>query len=571
MFVPNAEDRAYLRRLHGYWRDRHDNPLVIYGRARSRSLGSRTLFFLLFCATALGGLILPWGGWLLAMIFSTGSSYSQLWNTLMPLAVYMFFGVMGSSLVVPYLSLVLFAHGCRDADQLTDLAVTSMSRDEIAFGAVWNGTKAFIILMIPPLIGLTLSAASIPIAYIVEEGLDNDAEILLAIIPVVLMFYIAATVTCAWTFLAVVRCWLCWRKKLVRLFFLPPMIASLWLGIPWMVGFACILGPAFFLLEVVNAANRHEEYVFIGTLNFALLVEIVLVALLSIRILRGAGFLAGEKYFRSLEPVELQEKSWLANEAACRVEAGLRRAANKELHARTGRSYFPFFSSLLGTGGFLLLIALAQTQLFEHFRDGEFLVIFITNLTIWPAMALAVYGFTQARQDRLAAIAGGLIPTIRRFALPFLLYSLIPTTLIIGFSLARSIFNIEEFIVVTLATLLGTISSQAVLLIICAAVLLRYRGALWVAILWWCLSLIFVLSLSMLVHGDSSNSDGLLFWAWVLLFIPGVTLNSIIGFRFWNWMQAIHDRHLRDHPKHAVLSILREDSVESVLEFDGDA
>ena len=572
MFLLSQEDKNYLGRMWHYWRNRRDNPLVIYGRARSRRIGTRALFFLFFCISVLGGLVLPWGGWILAAVFASHNPYGNQMQSLIPLFFYSFFGVMGTCPFLPALSLSLFAHGSNDAAQLTDLAVTATPRSELALGAVWNGVRAYGILIAAPMIGLLAAAVALPVGMLIEEGMDEGWTIVAVGLGTALCC-LAAVVTCLWTLLPAIRCWLAWRGKLAWVFLRPPLIAALWLTVPWTAGIGFIWGAAWLAFEILDFSL--EEFFIIATLACTFVFEILLVIPLTIRLMRGAGFLAGEKYFRILDPAELEDRSWLANEAASRAEGKLRKAAAKELRGRFRMPPLLVSAGLVGAAGALALIWWGEVELARHitrYLEQDFYFASLIWLpVIWPTMAFlpCVY-YLHRKGLRISYISGGLLPTANRLILRFWFYAAGPSVLFLGGTIAGVNSDPAEAIVLSLIAGGLTLVLQLLVLMIAAATWLRFRGRIWVVVVWFWLFFMFLAGMTLVWSDFALDSGFLALVLGTLLFLPGIAAQYLLGFRFLDWIQQIHDRHLRGVPRHVVVDVCDEVLVDR-LDFEADS
>ncbi|MCB2153502.1 hypothetical protein KQI84_01335 [bacterium] len=557
MRLLSEEDGAYFRRLWQYWRDRHDNPMVMYAKLRGRRLGHHILNIKMLSITSAIGLCLPFAA---SITLWRKGSYDYLqWFALLSMAVLAF------SLLVPILILRVFSPGRNEKALLSELYLTRTSADEIAFGALWYGLRAYVLLLIPILLGYLIVAILAFSHLSANRGNPYYVWMMWRHGTRVLLWTIGILVGCTWGLLNAARCWLGWTQSWWKALLISTVVTVIWISVGWLLGIIVLSATtttfrvAYDVTDVVQVAV--PMLIVTGVL-------MILSLVMACRMIRSAGRNAGAKFFRGVSEENLQDASWFANEAAGRLEPLKRRTASRELQRRL---HITFGSETIAVILSAVLILLCTWVI----RKGLLIPALLVNKesfvlleasdrqilngaqTVWaPVALLLLLEWRRCRKQPIAIIAGGLLQTILRLALPIMP----PIAILIAIG---SYFSMEEpaagmathFYILWGAGAIGFLGLQLVLTCSAAVFWLRFHQSRWFLPYAILLTLV---TLAMTQADVQMAYPRLLPWPNILfsaLPLAGFWIYYLSVFRLWDSLQDIHDRHLRGVPRHTIVEI----------------
>ncbi|MCB2153501.1 hypothetical protein KQI84_01330 [bacterium] len=558
MLAISASDKAYFRRLWQYWRDRHDNPMVMYGVISGRSLGHRALNIKLLTITSVLGFSIP----LVFLLYRINMSVSRLLEHFTLLSLLLSPVVS----ILPAISLHTFAPGRRCEHLLSELRTTNTSSGELAFGAVWLGLRSHLIVMLPLFLGyaaaamIVLSSAhdSMLARYYFEDRWMNTERLV--------MLVLATTAMWIWALLIAIRCWLVWKDRLVESILIPPIVAFCRMFVGLAVLFATFSGPAVFLQEFMDFPSESAELV--G--GFITIVVLVILLAATIRDgLREVGRHSGAKFLYAVDQVELQDRSWLENEAASRLEKAERRAALKEQGKRLHLSPTMITASL---GLSMVLIGLLAILMHKaalppevpsangrswSFGDYELLAIFAFAVqAVLPSLFFAItMAAVHIKGRSIPLVSGALIGGTSNLAMRFLLWAQIPSLLCAGITIFAVVPTYQWRVFLFLFEGILSLLFQILFLLLTSLCWLRWRSSLIFLPFLLSFSASFLLVIEFFTVGAGGYSD-----REILMLVSAPTLIGLLAlyfsvFRLWDWLQEVHDRHLRGVPRHTIAEI----------------
>lgn len=334
------------------FRDRRDNPVAMATLPWRGSPRRRALFWGMLAAVAAASIL---GGW-------SASANSAQWDHTD------YFHVAFAA--IPFLtalSLQLFGFRHREGGSLEDLALSALTRREVAFGAVYGGVVASGWMALPVLAGSAIAAF----------GTGDD----LAFEFIVLALLWPAMVGVS------VRAWILAFGRVLYL-------------LVYVAAFA-------FLFYSIAAARQ----LFSTEWDVA---AVVVMAILSVALLAQASKFAGLRFFAPLDWEALCRAYWLTNELVAFFEFDERRKAMRELRARNKAGWTAVaWGWALGAGIVTLFVAIA-------WQEGSASPLKNLGLAYWIgspvpnilaaqfSMLLSLYIRYGSQEDRLWMAAGSI-------------------------------------------------------------------------------------------------------------------------------------------------------------------
>jgi len=285
----------YFDTLFALFRDRGENPVARATLPWRGSPRRRVLFWGLLAATTALSLL---GGWSARM-------NTAAWGHL-----YAYYAAFAAIPLSTALALQLFGFRHRALAELEDLALTQLTREEVAFGAVYGAVMASGWFALPVMAGYAIAAASVAAEFPYR-------------LVVLLLLWVAMVGTA-------VRAWILAFGRVLHLFLYSAAFA---------VGLFLLAG-----MDSVYPSWRLGIQVAMGV------VAVVLA--------RQAGRFAGLRFFAPLDWEALCRAYWLTNELVAFFEFEERKAAMKELRRRNRARPYDVLGGWLV--GFLVLWAFSD-------------------------------------------------------------------------------------------------------------------------------------------------------------------------------------------------------------------
>ncbi|MCB2153503.1 hypothetical protein KQI84_01340 [bacterium] len=554
MRLLSEEDGACFRRLWQYWRNRRDNPMVMYGQIRGRRVGLRVIGIVLVLLSIVLGFLYPLGRlaydaitfeptmWLPSPVLLVNAAESK---------AVLFLLLAG--LFLPPLCLSLYGINISREDGLAELDLSAFSREELAFGAIVPAVERLIVLVFPAFLTIASCAVLRP-----AFGLkDSIASPLVAAVLSLIISGSAGAVCSIWALCIAVRIWPTNRDRSWVTFLTTSAIMLAWVSLLLFLNIACSV--------MIRALLPRDPSSLFFQPFIPAIIGIVLPAIaITPRVVCGACRNAGSKYFRQVDPEGLQDRSWIANEIAGRRERKQRRVDLAKILQPARPS--PIRTLILTM---LVLAVLAGFQVFvmrlyHPYAFGQPKPHWFACLALAPMMAFLASALSnKLRGQQSVLLVGGLIPSISHRAERYWLYAAFPTACWIAFWYGVPAWHEPRMIIRIVFCSLAILAAQALLLFL-AAVVWHRNGLNIQSVAIWFGVLLAGLGpsasdplLGMPLFSSSTGSHG-----WLISFLIELPTSILMAwvyylfvFRLWDWLQDIHDLHLRGRPRHEIVTL----------------